>query len=1511
MKTLPYIRLWSGVLLSSFCLVAPPGARANDWINPGVGGWNDTLNWDLGVPNDAGGWAIGNIGNGGTAIVTNTVPNVSEAWAGNGGVAGTIIVTNGGVLPVDNWLVVGRTGNGGNTPLSTLIVGSGGIINKKGDGFIVGDGTTCSGQVFVTGNGRINVTGGWNGIGNGVDGQGWLTLQDDAVFDTPGQDWNIGDFGTGRGHALIKDNATLNVSRFFVGKNQNSIGVLTQTGGAIVGTGGNANEWTIGGDATEAVDAFGFYNLSGGTFNNPFNFQIGRNGKGLLYQSGGTLTQGSWCSIGRYTTGQGILYITGGQFIHTGTGQSLLVGEGGSRGEVTLAGTGSVTTSREFAIGNGGTGYFNLNGGTLTVPRIAKWSGSGYLNFNGGTLKPTVADPAFLGGLNEARIYSGNAIIDTAGLNIGINQPLLGVSGMGVTSIPITAGGAGYVAPPIVQISGDGVGALAIAQVDPVAGTVTSIVITCPGYAYSAIDSVTLVGGGASTPATPGTPVLATVSSGGLIKKGAGTLTLTGANEYAGTTVVNEGGLVLNTTATGGGAITLADGTALSLQVSTGGGQLSASSITLGTSAATTLNMDLGGFGNPSAAPLSTPGTLAVNGTVTVNISDDLPQLGTVPLIQYATRTGSGSFVLGPLPTGVTANLATNAVNKSIDLVITAVAAPRWNGTLAGGAWDVNQTQNWTELSTGLPSFYNDGLVALFDDAVLGTTTVDIVTNVQPGGVVVNNTNLSYTFAGTGKISGAASLTKRGPNALTIANVNDYTGPTVIAGGTVNVTNLANGGQPSSIGKSSAAAANLVLAGGALSYSGPATAIDRGYSVQAAGSTIEAQSDLSIGGKVTAAVNSSFVKSGPAKLAYAGTGTNELSGGAFPGYNVLNGTVVFNGSTGSLVNHSKNEFWVGSTPSDDAALVLTNATLNVDSWLAIGRGNGADNHLSSLMLYDSVLRSGNFSMGYDNGQAGNLARQIMTMNGNSTFTNMGDVNVGESGGSTSTLLLNGNSKFYSSGRTHFGWHNNATCIATIADSAAMTVNAWFSTGHEGGIGNFSVKNNGSLWVLWDLNVTDVGLGQGTFNLQDNGTATANNFFIGKGVGSTGMFNQTGGSAIGRLNDGNEFQIGFHGEGTWNLSAGSILAPNHWFVVGRYLDGPGTLNVTGGAIVHGTNNSGKLFRVGEEGTGVLNLSGTGAIMSAGDAVTLGSVASGNGTINLNGGSLQARRILGGPGASSFNFNGGVLLAGPNANPDFMSALNSISVNAGGAVIDSGGNWVAINQDLLAGAGNGGLTKKGLGTLALNGNNTYLGPTLVTAGALGGNGAISGSVTVQAGAAFSPGATNIGTLTINNTLNLAGTTLMEIDAAAGTSDGVLGVTTLTYGGTLMLTNIAGVPTVGTVYKLFTANTYAGAFSSIVSANGITYDTSKLAVDGTVKVLSLVSSTPISIQASNSSGGLTLSWPADHIGWELQAQTNPITMGLSTNWVVIPGSTTTNQVTLPIDKANGTVFLRLLLP
>jgi hypothetical protein len=69
------------------------------------------------------------------------------------------------------------------------------------------------------------------------------------------------------------------------------------------------------------------------------------------------------------------------------------------------------------------------------------------------------------------------------------------------------------------------------------------------------------------------------------------------------------------------------------------------------------------------------------------------------------------------------------------------------------------------------------------------------------------------------------------------------------------------------------------------------------------------------------------------------------------------------------------------------------------------------------------------------------------------------------------------------------------------------------------------------------------------------------------------------------------------------------------------------------------------------------------------------------------------------------------------------------------------------------------------------------------------------------------------------------------------------------------------------------------------------------------------PTNILYSISNHELTLSWPVDHLGWILQAQTNRLSVGINTNWVGVSGSAGTNQVILPINPTNGCVFYRLI--
>jgi hypothetical protein len=70
------------------------------------------------------------------------------------------------------------------------------------------------------------------------------------------------------------------------------------------------------------------------------------------------------------------------------------------------------------------------------------------------------------------------------------------------------------------------------------------------------------------------------------------------------------------------------------------------------------------------------------------------------------------------------------------------------------------------------------------------------------------------------------------------------------------------------------------------------------------------------------------------------------------------------------------------------------------------------------------------------------------------------------------------------------------------------------------------------------------------------------------------------------------------------------------------------------------------------------------------------------------------------------------------------------------------------------------------------------------------------------------------------------------------------------------------------------------------------------------------PTNIVFSVTNNQLYLSWPADHIGWTLQAQANNVSVGIGTNCANYnPSTTTTNQVAIPINLTNGTVFYRLI--
>jgi autotransporter-associated beta strand protein len=309
--------------------------------------------------------------------------------------------------------------------------------------------------------------------------------------------------------------------------------------------------------------------------------------------------------------------------------------------------------------------------------------------------------------------------------------------------------------------------------------------------------------------------------------------------------------------------------------------------------------------------------------------------------------------------------------------------------------------------------------------------------------------------------------------------------------------------------------------------------------------------------------------------------------------------------------------------------------------------------------------------------------------------------------------------------------------------------------------------------------------------------------------------------------------------------------------------------------------------------------------------------GVGTLYLNGGLLQALQLSnqGGKQSTAY-FNGGTLLAYTN-HVNFIASVVQSIVQAGGMVLDDGGytitNTTPLQADLASPGG--GLIKQGSGKVYLNSTNTYTGATIVNAGTLAGSGVILGPVTVANGGALAPG-NSIGTMLINNNLTFASgsTCAMEVNLDTAVNDRVVGLSKVTYGGTLAINNLGLTPfTNGAAFKLFSAASYAGNFASIVPAipgPNLAWDTSSLTVDGTLKVgIGAPPQPPLTSQYDGTS--LKLTWPPSYLGWKLQGQTNSLNVGVSSNWVTIPGSESTTSATIPVDPTQPTVFYRLVSP
>jgi autotransporter-associated beta strand protein len=674
-------------------------------------------------------------------------------------------------------------------------------------------------------------------------------------------------------------------------------------------------------------------------------------------------------------------------------------------------------------------------------------------------------------------------------------------------------------------------------------------------------------------------------------------------------------------------------------------------------------------------------------------------------------------------------------------------------------------------------------------------------------------------------------------------------------------------------------------------------------------------------------ISAAFAPSGGLPISITITDSNGISSGTNFTVSVIVTNRTWNGGSGSDNNWGSNPNWAtGAGPGFVGDAVVfggsTRLTPNMET----------NYSLTGLTFNNSA---GSFTVG--------TSGKYLTLTGagvTNNSVNQQTVNVPISLGAAQSFNA-------ASGNLAFGQNitNNGNLLTVLGSSNTTISGVISGTGGltKNGTGTVTLANVCSYSGLTAVNAGSVIFsGAGTSSLAGGFKVAGGLLQITAGTVNVPVAANSGNPSL--TNGGNMTVSG----GALNISSGANQA---WFPIGDTSGQTSTLTISGGSI-YVTNAYGT--EVARQGSGTLTITSGGFtnadISNTGFIIGDQSTAQ-TGTVNLNGGVLAVNKIVSNNGTNSFNFDGGTLKpTGVNTSTFWVNSSKlAARVKENGGTINNNGVAIIIAQPLLHGGSNatdGGLIFAGNAKTTLTGGNTYTGDSVVTAGtlALTNSGALaSSSIVISNGATFdvsgvgftlgagqtikgggtvrgattingtvSPGS-SIGVLTFNTPPILNGTAVMEINRTnAVNADRLVVNGAFNYGGKLTVTNIGPAPQSGDSFTLFTATSYTGSFGTTnlpTLAPGLGWQFNASGNILTVVQTVATNSPPISFAAST--GILTLSWPADHMGWRLQVQTNTITTGLGSNWFDVAGSSQTNSVLIPIDTDNDSVFYRLVYP
>jgi len=524
-------------------------------------------------------------------------------------------------------------------------------------------------------------------------------------------------------------NVTAGVSSSFAADSITKLGAGTMTlSGANIYTGGTA----INAGTLQAGNASAF-------------------GTGTISFGGGTLQYGSglatdFSSLFSTAASQAYRIDTNGNAVTLATA---LTSSGGS---LTKSGLGTLT----LAAANTYTGGTTVNAGTLALGfGGATGDIRGALTINSGATVVTSAVDA-LG-------YSPGLAVDSVTINGGtLNNTAAGNQGWGVA---YTLSNGATLTSNSGASSTSAASAFAFGHGTSV--NVTSGTATIAGRVDLRNDlgdtnvNFTVVSG-ATLNVTAGIS-----NSGGAVgvtKLGAGTMTLTGANTYAGTTAINAGILQAgNASAFGTGTISFGGGT---LQY--GSGVTTDFSSRFSTAASQAYNIDTNGQNVTFATALASDGVLTKTGTGTLTLAASANDL------RLTATVNAGTLVLGQASSS-----SVHAIG--LGLTINSGGTAQLGGT---GGDQIYQAVGVTLNSGG--TFDLNGRSEGFD-TLTGSGTVTN-TAAATGTLTLGENNGSATFGGVLQNgAGAVALVKTGTGTLTLTGASTHSGGTTISAGTLQI----------------------------------------------------------------------------------------------------------------------------------------------------------------------------------------------------------------------------------------------------------------------------------------------------------------------------------------------------------------------------------------------------------------------------------------------------------------------------------------------------------------------------------------------------------------------------------------------------------------------------------------------------------------------------------------------------------------------------------------------------